>query len=148
MFDRIVIATDGSAHGDRALELARSLLNGEAAHLTVVHAIELVGGKGGVYPRAADEDQRRAQIASQVEGLQKAGVSTELLTPTVRIGGPAHAIAQIAYERHADLIIVGSRGHSLLSKVILGSVPIRLLQIAHCPVLVVPVPDDQNSRQE
>jgi nucleotide-binding universal stress UspA family protein len=144
MFDRIVIATDGSAHGDRALDLARSLLSGETARLTVVHVTELIGGKGGVFPRAADEDQRRTRIASQVEGLQAAGVSVEFLTPTIRTGGPAHEIAEIADSLKADLIIVGSRGHSLFTKVVLGSVPIRLLQVAHCPVLVVPLPDEHN----
>jgi nucleotide-binding universal stress UspA family protein len=143
MFDTIVTATDGSAHGDRALELARSLLSGETAHLTVIHVVELVGGKGGVYPRAADEDRRRERIGEQVEALRGAGIDAELLTPTVRLGGPAHTIAEIAESLKADLIVVGSRGHSLLAKVVLGSVPIRLLQLAHCPVLVVPLPDDQ-----
>ena len=141
MFDSIVIATDGSAHGDRALELARSLLRDETARLTVVHVVELVGGKGGVYPRAADEDLRRTRVTSQVEALGKAGVSAEFLTPAIRLGGPAHVIAEIAESLKADLIVVGSRGHSLISKVVLGSVPIRLLQVAPCPVLVVPLPD-------
>jgi nucleotide-binding universal stress UspA family protein len=144
MFDTIVIATDGSEHGDRALDLARSLLHGETARLSIVHVTELVGGKGGVFPQAADEDERRARIAAQVEELRGAGISAELLTPTVRLGGPAHAIAETAESLKADLIVVGSRGHSLISKVVLGSVPIRLLQVAHCPVLVVPLPDDQD----
>jgi nucleotide-binding universal stress UspA family protein len=143
MFDSILIATDGSAHGDRALDLARSLLSGQSARLTVVHVIELVGGKGGVYPRAADEDLRRKSIEAQVNELQKAGVTANLLTPTVRLGGPAHAIAEAADTVNADLIVVGTRGHSLISKVVLGSVSMRLLQVAQCPVLVVPLPDER-----
>lgn len=141
MFDTIVIATDGSAHGDRALVLARSLLSSQTARLSVVHVNELVSAKGAVYPRAADEDQRRERIAAQVEDLQKASIKAEFVTPNIRLGGTAHVIAEIADSLKADLIIVGTRGHSLISKVILGSVPIRLLQIAPCPVLVVPLPD-------
>jgi nucleotide-binding universal stress UspA family protein len=141
VFDSIVIATDGSAHGDRALQLARSLLSSQTARLSVVHVNELVSAKGAVYPRAADEDQRRARIAAQVEDLQGAGIKAEFLNPTIRLGGAAHVIAELAESLPADLIIVGSKGHSLVSKIVLGSVPIRLLQIAPCPVLVVPLPD-------
>jgi hypothetical protein len=47
----------------------------------------------------------------------------------------------VAEAGNADLIVVGSRGHSLVREVVLGGVPIRLPQIAHRPVLVVPVSD-------
>lgn len=147
MFDTIVVATDGSPHAERALQLARSLLSDKAAHLVVVHVTELVGGKGGMFPQAADEDRRRADIAAQVESLRAAGILAEFVTPTIILGGPAHAIAEVADSLNADLIIVGSRGHSLISKIVLGNVPIRLLQVAHCPVLVVPLPDAQTSAQ-
>jgi nucleotide-binding universal stress UspA family protein len=120
------------------------LSSGETARLTVVHVIELVGGKGGVFPQAADEDERQARIAEQVKTIQEQGVSIDLLTPVVRIGGPAQVIAEIADSLSADLIVVGSRGHSLISKVVLGSVPIRLLQVARCPVLVVPDQQDDH----
>ena len=147
MFNTIVIATDGSPHAERALELARSLLSDKTAHLAVVHVTELVGGKGGIFPQAADEDRRRASISEQVEGLKAEGVLAEFITPTIRLGGPAHSIAEVAESLNADLIIVGSRGHSLISKIVLGSVPIRLLQVAHCPVLVVPLQDAQTSTE-
>ena len=145
MFDSIVIATDGSAHGTRALDLARSLVSSESSGLTIVHVTEIVGGKGGLLPLAADEDERRARIAGQVRELQEAGLTAEFRTPTVQLGGPAHAIADVADAVKADLIVVGSRGHSLISKIVLGSVPIRLLQVATCPVLVVPSPDDEDT---
>jgi len=143
MFDSIVIATDGSAHGTRALDLARSLVSSESSGLTIVHVTEIVGGKGGLLPLAADEDERRARISAQVDELRDAGLTAEFRTPSVQLGGPAHAIAEVADSVKADLIVVGSRGHSLISKVVLGSVPIRLLQVARCPVLVVPSPDDE-----
>jgi nucleotide-binding universal stress UspA family protein len=54
------------------------------------------------------------------------------------MGGAAHVIAEIAKEERADLIVVGTRGHGPLPGLLLGSVAHRLVQIAHCPVLVVP----------
>ncbi len=56
----------------------------------------------------------------------------------VMVGGPAHVIAEIADHVSADLIVTGTRGHSPLSGLLLGSVTQRLLHIAKQPVLAVP----------
>jgi hypothetical protein len=68
-------------------------------------------------------------------------VPAQLTTHVVSLGGPAHVIAEAAESVSADLIVVGSRGHSPLAQVVMGSVPVRLLQIATYPVLAVPPPE-------
>jgi nucleotide-binding universal stress UspA family protein len=138
MFKTIVAATDGSAHGDRALAMAESLVREADGQLVVVHVVELVGGKGGVYPAAADEPDIRQNIEAQVEKLRADGIDASIDVRRIRLGGPAHEIADAAATLKADLIVVGSRGRSPVSEVLLGSVPVRLLHIAHRPVLVVP----------
>jgi nucleotide-binding universal stress UspA family protein len=138
MFKTILIATDGSADGDRALALATSMTVETHSRIVVVHVVELVGGKGGVYPRAADEDDLESTIRAQVAGMQSDGVQAEVVIESVRLGGPARVIAQVADSVNADLIVVGSKGRAAVSDVLLGSVPLRLLHIAHRPVLVVP----------
>lgn len=56
--------------------------------------------------------------------------------------GAAHMIVDVAREVDADLIVVGTRGHTPIVELLLGSVTQRLLHIATCPVLTVP-----NARQ-
>jgi nucleotide-binding universal stress UspA family protein len=139
VFRTIVVATDGSPHGGRALALAESMLREAAtARLVIVHVVELVGGKGGVYPAAVDEDETEQHIGAEVEKLRADGLDATMVVRSTRLGGPAHEIADVAAEIEADVIIVGTRGRSPVSGFLLGSVPIRLLHVAHRPVLVVP----------
>jgi nucleotide-binding universal stress UspA family protein len=51
--------------------------------------------------------------------------------------GPAEALAELAGERNADMIVVGSHGERPIAAAILGSTPHRLLHLSSRPVLVV-----------
>jgi nucleotide-binding universal stress UspA family protein len=90
-------------------------------------------GKGGG-DMQADEDQLKEEIRNQAD--QFAADAVEIRDEMV--GGPAHVIAELAEETGADLIVVGTRGHSSVAGLLLGSVTHRLLHIAGCPVLAVP----------
>jgi len=52
---------------------------------------------------------------------------------------PAEALLQVASERKARMIVVGTHGERPLTGAVLGSVPHRLLHLSRVPVLVVPV---------
>lgn len=138
MFTTIVVGTDGSAGADAAFTLAAQLAERDDARLVVVHVQEFLSGKGGVYPLHIDEDRLTTKIRSAVEELNTRGVSTDLEIDQIPYGGPAHVIADAAKKVDADLIVIGTKGHNVMSQVVLGSVPTRLLHIAHRPVLVVP----------
>ena len=137
MFGTIVWATDGSQNADRALEVAKTLAHDHGASLVVVHVIQHYATKTGlaVYP---DEDRVKAKLEQTVEQLSKDG-----FRPSLRIADhvgpqPAHEIADIAREQGADLIVMGTRGHGPIVGLLLGSVVMRLLHIAPCPVVAVP----------
>ena len=140
MFKKIIWATDGSESADRALDLVKSLASQNGAELLVVHSVELIAGPGarGAYPEDADEDDRQTKIAQQAKDLKDAGVNAQLKVIHGGVTGAAHTLAEIAKEEGADLMIVGTRGHTALTGLLLGSVTQRLLHIAPCPVLVVP----------
>ena len=137
MFKTIVLGLDGSDGATHAIPFAVELAQREDARIVIAHIEEDIVGKGGG-PIAANEDEIQAEIDRRAEKLSSDGVETRVEKSSVFLGGPAPAIMKIADKAGADLIVVGSRGHSALAGVLLGSVAQRLLHLAHQPVLVVP----------
>ena len=137
MFDTVVLALDGSESSDRALECATALAKHHASSVRVVHVVELSVSRVGVRV-PLNEDDIQAKIEGQVKALTAAGVRAEFETHTVPPGGPAHVIADVAAKAKADVIVTGTRGHTAVVGMLLGSVPQRLLHLSHCPVLIVP----------
>jgi nucleotide-binding universal stress UspA family protein len=137
MFKTIMLALDGSEGSKRAIPIAAELAKRDGAKLVIAHVDERTVGKGGgdIHP---DEDQIQADIRKQAEELSGQGIETSVRMADVMVGGPGHAIADIADEEGADLIVAGTRGHSAVTGLLLGSVTHRLLHISRVPVLAVP----------
>ncbi len=138
MFSRIVVSLDGSEQSMRGLYYARGLAADHSAHIEVVHVKEmLVGRVSG--PAHINEDEVVAQIESVVHDLADAGYDVHLQVVATVHGGPARVIADVATSIGADVIVIGTRGHGAAVGLLLGSVTQRLLALAPCPVLAVPV---------
>jgi nucleotide-binding universal stress UspA family protein len=139
MFKSIVWATDGSEPAENALALVQELAKEGAATVTIVHVVERIEGFGSAgQPRRVDEKDLQRHLQEVADKLTAEGIST-----TVKISGdvgvrPPHEIVKAAREAGADVIVAGTRGHSPLGGLLLGSVTYRLLHVSPCPVLVVP----------
>ena len=140
MYKKVMWATDGSEAADRALIHAKALAAKSQTPLLVVYCEEFTvpGRGGGTFPAHANEAEVLAKIERQVAELSSDGTPAALETTRSQVGNAAHAIAEIAVRDHADLIVVGTRGHTPLAGLLLGGVTQRLLHIAPCPVLAVP----------
>jgi nucleotide-binding universal stress UspA family protein len=140
VFRKVLWATDGSEAADRALPHAKAIAAESGAPLVVVYCEEFTmpGKGGGSLPVHANEDQLQAKVEQQVAELAGDGIAARLESARSRVGGAAHAIADTALREEADLIVVGTRGHTPIAGLLLGSVTQRLLHIAPCPVLAVP----------
>ena len=139
MFKTIVWATDGSEQADKALDYVRKLATEDGASLVVVHAIEAFATSYAAgLPVYGDEDEIKAKIERQVEKLRAEGVTVDSTLMRAEGIRPAHLIAEVARDVKADVIVVGTRGHTPIGGLMLGSVTQRLLHIAPCPVLAVP----------
>lgn len=148
MFKTIVWATDGSESADRALPYAKALADGDDRKLVVVHSKEVFVGRAGGYPVLADEDELEAKIRGQVEQACAEGIDASFTLASGPALHAAHMIADTARDVHADVIVVGTRGHAPIAGLLLGSVTQRLLHIAPCPVLAVPAVAQADAPQE
>jgi nucleotide-binding universal stress UspA family protein len=140
MFTNILWATDGSEQADRALDYAIQIAEHDYTQLQVVHVVEkLVGGRTTGQDASLNEPDVVAKIKTQTARVARApGITPTLHLVAEITGHVAGRIAEIADETGADLIVVGTRGHSALGGLFLGSVTQRLLHIAACPVLAIP----------
>ena len=140
MFTTILWASDGSEHAERALRFAVELAEHEHAELHAVHVVEKL-----VTPRASgldvflDEDETRQKLTDQIRAAtadHPIMVSTHLVPGAA--GKVAVTIAELASELGADVIVVGTRGHSAVGSLVLGGVTQRLLHVSPAAVLAVP----------
>jgi nucleotide-binding universal stress UspA family protein len=148
MYKKIIWATDGSPEADLALEEARRLARLGAARIVAVHCDQRLTGRAAAYPALGDEDDRRRKIRRQVKGLRERGVDIELLVRRTH-QEPADVVAAITDELGGDVIVCGTRRRGALSSAAFGSFTHRLVHVAPCPVLAVPlieVPADAAKR--
>jgi nucleotide-binding universal stress UspA family protein len=138
MSSKIVVGVDGSDGSDRAVAEATEVAKRDGASVLLVHVVERIAAKGDMAPLHADEPAVKERVEKQAADLRDAGVDADVRFESIILGGPARSIADVAAETGADLIVVGTRGHSALAGVFLGSVTQKLLHLASCPVLCVP----------
>ncbi len=141
MFETVIWASDGSETADRALPYAKALAEGPGRRLVAFHCDEILTGRSGGWPVLADEDEVLAKLRQQVEELRSEGIDAALEVATSPAPGAAHELVRLAGEIGADAIVVGTRGRSSVSGLLLGSLTHRLLHVAPCPVLAVPPRD-------
>lgn len=151
----LVVGYDGSDSAAHAVRTAATLLNATSALIVTVwepaFATLPITGEGvlgidvPLDPQSADlldkaSTERSATIAAQgVAIASQAGLQADAVTMPDELN-VAETLAQLAAERGAAAIVVGSHGHGALHTRVLGSTSTKLLTYAGCPVVVVPTP--------
>lgn len=138
---RVVVGVDGSAESVHALRWAATYAAATGATVTAVLSWHFPAAAGpapvGVAPREISDEVR----ASMQEVLDKAvaevfGSQVPATVQTkVAYGHPANTL--IEESEHADLLVVGNRGHGKFTGMLVGSVSIHCVSHALCPVVVV-----------
>ncbi len=138
MFSRIVLGVDGSNHAAKATDVAAGLAKAVGSEVLVLHVLErIAASKGG--PATDLEIPRDAAdlVDRTITRLKAEGANTQGKVVTAPSGRVVPEILSAADAFGADLIVVGSRGLSDFSGLLVGSVSHKLIQHASCPVLVV-----------
>ena len=138
MFKTILWATDGSETAAQALPYVLELTESTNSKLVIGHVREIFSGRGAGYPVYADDADIREAVEKQVEELAATGVNATFVERTAIQGHTAKIISEIAEEYGAELVVVGTRGHSRLGGFLIGSVTQELLHQHAAPVLAIP----------
>jgi nucleotide-binding universal stress UspA family protein len=138
MYQKILVANDGSPGALKALAAAIELAKRDGAALHMVTVEELprfAASIDEVEEEKAEANHRLLPVieAARAQG-QAAGVALEShLIP----GHPVHAIVALVNEKQFELLVVGFMGHTRLYQQIIGSTTERLVRLAPCAVLVI-----------
>lgn len=139
MFERILLAVDGSDHALRAAykaaELARTIQSKELMIVVVYDPIPIYLGEPNMQIAITNRRGEAEEIlntAVQEVGEVPCKIQTSLLE-----GSPAEAVIEAARAHNSDLIVIGSRGLGRLAGLLLGSTSQKVVAHAPCPVLIV-----------
>ncbi|MCK4409405.1 MAG: universal stress protein [Candidatus Eisenbacteria sp.] len=138
MFERILVAVDGSTNSDRAVEAAAEMARIHDSTLSICHAFHIPEH----YKTDLVDELEEALIGDAEKILshaasvaEKANVTAE--TRLLKKGHPTEAIVTYAGELGVDLIVVGVRGRTPDQGRAMGSVSAAVTEQASCSVLLV-----------
>ena len=139
MFERILLAVDGSEHSYHAARMAADLARAmNSERLRIVVAYDRIPSYLGepnlqnAINARLNEAQDVLQKAVDAVGEVPAEIHTELIE-----GDAAESIIDIATTRNSSVIVMGSRGLGRLTGLVLGSTSQKVVSHAPCPVLIV-----------
>jgi len=139
MFDKILLAVDGSEHALRAAriaaELARTMNSTELRIVVAYESIPPYLGEPNLQ-YAIDARMKDAQSVLDKAVKEVGKISGEIHTEVLE-GSAADAIIDVATTRKSDVIVMGSRGLGRLAGLLLGSTSQKVVSHAPCPVLIV-----------
>ena len=139
MFEKILLAVDGSEHSLRSAKEA-----GDLARAMKSDSLRIVVAFDSIPPYLGEPNMQQAINARLKEAnaiLQKAQdaigkVPGEIHTELIE-GPAAEAIINVAKTRGSTVIVMGSRGMSAIAELVLGSTSHKVVSHAPCPVLII-----------
>lgn len=144
---RILLAVDGSLSSDRATQLVSSLPLPPDSLIRVVSVkqpftdiLAMSWATVGTSDGTAVETEEEIDARHHREAIERAEIA--LRRPGIRVEGfllrgrAGSSIVDEAEAMHAELVVLGSRGHGAIATMVLGSTAAEVVDHAPCPVLV------------
>ena len=133
----IVIAYDGSEASTRALERAAALARAFRSQLIVTSVAPVttnIGRSAGPVDATDPPEAHYAELEDARRYLEGQSLTADFVPA---IGHPAETIAQVAEEREADLVVIGTGERNILERLLGQSVSGAVAHRVHCDVLIV-----------
>lgn len=138
MYNKILLAVDGSDHSVRAAKEAVKVAGANpGAQITIVYVADHANAKNDVLHSGSSAEldlQRRKKVQPVEEAIAAANIKYRV---EILHGTPGPAIVEYANEEQFDILVIGSRGLNGLQEMVLGSVSHKVVKRANCPVLIV-----------
>ena len=137
MFSKILVAIDGSESAKKAFTTSIYLASISKCKLDVIHVVSCeFGGDSAASLELVNDLKIKAN--SMLEEYKKDALE-KCIQPKfmLEIGDPANMIIEIVNSEDYDLVVLGTRGMNVFKELVLGSVSIKVMHHAKCPVMVV-----------
>jgi nucleotide-binding universal stress UspA family protein len=138
---KILVPLDFSDQADKVLDWAAHLAEEHGSALVLLHVyhlpVEFQQLEGAYLPPdfwTNVKKEAEQQLAAYAAKLADRNFE---VVPLVREGYPATVIVEETETQGADMIVIGTHGHTGLKHLLLGSIAERVVQKAPCPVLTV-----------
>jgi len=136
MYERILIANDGSEGAAKALDVAIKLAHRLKARLHMISVEELMGMPATIDELVEEQREEKHRFAQVIAQAQFKAKSAHVAVEThVRVGHALPVIVDFIDRERFDLLVVGYMGHRPLR--LIGSTTDRLVGLAPCHVLIV-----------
>ena len=147
MFNKILVAIDGSNLAYQSLDYALSLAKKYTAEVMVLTVVDIPSNsllaQGSAFTPISTQNYKEKLVKYHKKILSEVTKKAKKLNPKISLttklleGRPADKIVETAKLESFDLIIIGSRGLGGIKEIFLGSVSDRVADEAPCPVLIV-----------
>ena len=137
MFGTIVVGVDAFGHADHAVQTVAKIAVETKDKVVVFHGVPVHAGKGTVYVAESQDDAQHLvdRYVAQLTAVDVPAAGEVHRELAIGIGG---AMIDVALGHQAGLLVVGTRGRSDLTSMLLGSVAHEVVHKSPLPVLVVP----------
>ncbi|TPQ31741.1 universal stress protein [Cupriavidus pinatubonensis] len=137
MYQKILVAIDGSHCSDLALDEAIGIADVCHGHMEIVHVVdsgyELTEVRAGLIKRGQGL-LANAQAKAEARDVR---CHVLMVDDILTLGDIANQLRQVAQDCHAQLVVVGTHGHRGVRRLLRGSVAERLVRQCSVPVLLV-----------
>lgn len=138
MYEKILVANDGSDGAAKAFAAALTLAGGLKGQLHMIAVEEIPRFPASIEEVVEEQHAAKHQLAKTAQQARAKAKAQQIALELYLVAGhPVPTIVDFIERERFDLLVIGYMGHSALYNRLIGSTTDRLVELAPCAVLVV-----------